>query len=148
MTAIVCGVTASSEGREAARLAAALADEFGARLVLAHVIEMPRVAAESVTASRDRAEAERMLARLGHELGVETEPVVGMGAAGEVISAIATEHDASLIVVGARRSGLRGGRLRSGLAFQLGRATDTPVVVAPPRESSASPAVALDHARV
>src|SRR4051794_3748959 len=133
MRSIVCGVTASEEARDAARLAAALADEFGTRLVLAHVVEMPEFAADSVTASRERAEAERMLSALGRELPYDADTVVAMGEPAEAIATLAADHDASLIVVGARRSGLRGGRLRSGLALELPATTATPVVVAAPR---------------
>src|SRR5207253_3077153 len=70
MGSIVCGVTASDEARDAAHLAASLADELGTRLVLAHVVEIPELAADSVTASRERAEAERMLTAVGRELAV------------------------------------------------------------------------------
>src|SRR4051794_5992629 len=130
MGPIVCGVTASGEARDAAQLAAALADEFETQLVLAHVVEVPELAAESVTASRDRAEAGRMLSALGRELGADAETVVTMGDPAEAIAALADTRDASLIVVGARRSGFRGGKLRSGLALQLPTTTVTPVVVA------------------
>lgn len=147
MGLIVCAVTASEETPEAARLAVTLADEFDAGLVLAHVVEMPAIAAESVTGSRDIIQAERMLSRLERDLETDAETVVAMGEAGEEIAAIAAARDATLIVVGARKSGLRGTSLRSGLALELAANTTTPVVVAPPRNRAGASATSARRAR-
>jgi len=141
MGAIVCGVTGSQEARDAARVAAALADEFGAELVLAHVVDVPELAADSVTASRERAEAERMLSAVARELGTDADTVVALGEPATAIAGLAADREASVIVVGARRSGLRGGKLRSGLALELPAKTATPVVVVAP-DGAARPAAA------
>jgi nucleotide-binding universal stress UspA family protein len=144
---IICGVSASDEARSAAKLAAALADEFGAELVLVHAVDLPEIAADSLTASRDRAEAERMLATLERELAADAETVVVMGKPSEAIAAVAETVGASLLVVGARRSGLKGSKLRAGLALELAAATPTPVVVAPPLDREPSPAAVREHVR-
>jgi len=53
--AILCGVTDSREGRDAAQLADALSARLGLRLVLAHVVDgIPVGAEESLTALQGR----------------------------------------------------------------------------------------------
>jgi hypothetical protein len=52
---ILCGVTDSPEGRDAAQLADALSARLGLRLVLAHVVDgIPVAAEESLTALQGR----------------------------------------------------------------------------------------------
>jgi hypothetical protein len=72
---ILCGVTASPEGRDAAQLADALSARLGLRLVLAHVVDgIPVGAEESLTALQGRKGGERLLTAITRELGHDQEP--------------------------------------------------------------------------
>lgn len=131
---IVVGVTDTPEGRGAAQLAAALGERLGLRLVLAHVVDAPPAALESVTTRQGLSGGERTLAEIAREVtdnGADVRVVVGRRA--ERLAQIAAEEGADVIVLGSRPQGMRGRGLRCSLARELEAATPAPVVIAPPQ---------------
>jgi nucleotide-binding universal stress UspA family protein len=130
---IVCGVTVSDEGRAAAQLAGALSGRLQLRLVLAHVVDVPVAAGESLTARQGISGAERALAELVEDIGGDAEARVVVGPRAERLAQVAAEEGADLIVLGSRKGGLLGGRLRCRLAQELEAATPAPVLIAPPQ---------------
>jgi nucleotide-binding universal stress UspA family protein len=133
---ILCGVTDSPEGRDAAQLADALSARLGLRLVLAHVVDgVPVAAEESLTALQGRKGGERLLRAIAHELGPDQELDLRLahGDRSERLAQFAAEEGADLIVVGSRPKGLRGRKLRCTLARELEAATPIPVLIAPPQ---------------
>jgi nucleotide-binding universal stress UspA family protein len=130
---LVCGVTETPDGREAAELARALGARLGLRLVLVHVVDgVPPGTQESLTARQRQAGAERALDGIAHDIagGIEKRVVVGNRA--EALAQVAAEEGADLIVIGSRKTGLGNRKLRCTLARDLEAATPIPVVVAPP----------------
>jgi nucleotide-binding universal stress UspA family protein len=96
---------------------------------LVEVREAPRLAAEDLAA-----EGERRARTAG--LRPEAHPVVASGATWQAIEAVATEHDALLVVCGTRRSGIRTalpGSLARALVSHLSR----PVLVVPSEKAAA-----------
>jgi nucleotide-binding universal stress UspA family protein len=143
---IVCGVTEIDEGRGALAVAAELSERLRLRLVLVHVADgIPRSDAngdgsEGVPTRPDHQGAARFVARLAAEHGVadraEQRSAVGEPAA--LLSQIAAEEAADLIVVGSRARGWLRRGLESRLARQLETTTPVPVLIAPPRTPYAS----------
>ena len=130
---ILCGVTATDDGRAAAQLASALAARLGLRLVLAHVVDAAPGARQSPRAREDVAAAGKALAELVEELGAPAETRVVAGARAEGLARVAVEEGVDLIVLGSRTGGLSRRRLRCTLARELEAATPAPVLVAPPQ---------------
>ena len=133
---ILCDVTDSAEGRDAAQLADALSARLGLRLVLAHVVDgIPVGAEESVTALQGRKGGERLLRAIARDLGPgrELELRLAHGNRAERLAQFVAEEGADLIVVGSRPQGLRGRKLRCTLARELEAATPVPVLIAPPQ---------------
>ena len=132
---IVCGVTDTTEGRAAAQLAGALSERLGLRLVLAHAVDTPPNAEESLTARQGLFGAERALSAAVRELGLaeDAETRVAIGQRADVLAQIAAEEGADLIVLGSRAGGFRGKQLQCTLARELEAATPAPVLVAPPQ---------------
>jgi nucleotide-binding universal stress UspA family protein len=96
---------------------------------LVEVQEMPRRAAEEVAA-----EGERRAAAAG--LRPEPRAIEARGATWQAVEAVATEHDALLVVCGTRRSGIRSalpGSLARALVSHLSR----PVLVVPSGKTAA-----------
>jgi len=130
---IVCGVTESADGRDAAELAHALGARLDLRLVLVHVVDgVPPGSDESLTARQRQAGAERTLDTIAREIGNGTEKRVLLGERAEGLAQVAAEEGADLIVLGSRSTGLGSRKLRCTLARELEAATPVPVVVAPP----------------
>jgi nucleotide-binding universal stress UspA family protein len=130
---IVCGVTESADGRDAAELAHALGARLDLRLVLVHVVDgVPPGSGESLTARQRQAGAERALDTIAREIGNGTEKRVLLGERAEGLAQVAAEEGADLIVLGSRSTGLGSRKLRCTLARELEAATPVPVVVAPP----------------
>jgi len=130
---IVCGVTESADGRDAAELAHALGARLDLRLVLVHVVDgVPPGSDESLTARQRQAGAERTLDTMAREIGNGTEKRVLLGERAEGLAQVAAEEGADLIVLGSRSTGLGSRKLRCTLARELEAATPVPVVVAPP----------------
>lgn len=130
---IVCGVTESAEGTEAAGLAGAIGARLGLRLVLVSVVEgTSRAAPDAVTARLRRNGAAERLAEIASRIGTGIETRVVHGRPAEALAQVAAEEGADLIVVGSRPAGLGAGKLRSALARELEAVTPVPVLVAPP----------------
>jgi nucleotide-binding universal stress UspA family protein len=109
---MICAVTGTAAGRNAAELAAALAARVGLRLVFVHVSRDGETGVPPAILAAD----------------VRVIP----GRPAQAIAEVAADEGADLIVVGSRTGGLGRRLLRSGLARQLEAATPVPVLVAPP----------------
>jgi nucleotide-binding universal stress UspA family protein len=138
---LLCGLTDGEDAVGTVGLAVELSDRLGMRLVLAHVAEgfAPNVdgvdAEESVTMKANRVGAERLLGQLAAEHGVaETaERRIAVGQPATLLSQIAAEEAADLILVGSRERGWPRRGLESRLAAQLETETPVPILIAPPR---------------
>ena len=143
---LLCAVTEGDESQEAVALGAELSERLGLRLVLGHAFERARGSyrigaveeAETVTTKPDRRSAERRLIDMADQHGVaeRAERRIAVGEPAALLTQIAAEEAADVIVVGARARGRRG-RLESSLADRLERETPIPVLIAPPRTGSA-----------
>jgi nucleotide-binding universal stress UspA family protein len=137
---VVCGVNESRGARHAARVAGALSEQLGLRLVLAHVVDGFTVADgtvgddESVTTTQARKGGKRLLDQLAAEQRLhEADQRIEVGDPAERLAEIAAEERAALILVGARAQGRRWRpTLRSDLSRDLGLVTSCPVLVVPP----------------
>jgi nucleotide-binding universal stress UspA family protein len=137
---IVCGVNESRGARHAARVAGALSEQLGLRLVLAHVVDGFTVADgtvghdESVTTTQAREGGKRLLDRLVAEQHIDgADQRIEVGDAAERLAEIAADERAALILVGARARGRRWRPvLRSDLSRDLAHVTSCPVLVVPP----------------
>ena len=130
---VVCGVTATPDGRGAAELAGALGMRLGLRLVLVHVVDgVPPGTDESLSARQRHAGAERVLDEIARDIGEGTEKRIMTGNRAEALAQVAAEEGADLVVIGSRPAGFGNRKLRSTLARELEATTPVPVVVAPP----------------
>ena len=130
---VVCGVTETPDGRDAAELAGALGTRLGLRLVLVHVVDgVPPGTHESLTARQRQAGAERALDEIARDIGDGTEKRIMLGNRADALAQVAAEEGADLVVIGSRPAGFGNRKLRSTLARELEAATPIPVVVAPP----------------
>jgi nucleotide-binding universal stress UspA family protein len=151
---LVCGLTDREDAVGTVELAVELTQRLGMRLVLAHVAEgfAPRAngvdVEESVTMKGDRVGAERLLCRLAAEHGVaETaQRRIAVGQPATLLSQIAAEEAADLILVGSRQRGWPRRGLESRLAAQLETETPVPILIAPPRTRPGRRSVALSGA--
>lgn len=132
MATIVCAFSDSPGAVEAVRVANALSAGFGVRLVLAHAAGGFSNAAESLSTARALQDGARLLERTAREHKLAAEQRVEVGEPAEVLSRIAAEERATVIVVGSRRQGRRRAKLRSVLAEDLAATASCPVVVVPP----------------
>ena len=130
---LVCGVDASKQGLQAAKLAADVSKRLNLRLVLVHVIHVPgqiAVRPDDEMFWRDRQGANAMLKELAQDAEVDSrsERRVVIGDRAGMLAAIAAEEAADLIVIGAgQRKGL--GR-KNRFAMQLNAESPIPVLVA------------------
>jgi nucleotide-binding universal stress UspA family protein len=129
---IVCGVVDTEQARDAAGLAAALAERLGLRLVLVSALDATPGGDASVTARQEQDGARRLLGELAGSAGGDAEGRIVLGEPAEGIARVAAEEGADLIVLGSRRGGLGGRALRCALARALEAVTPVPVVIAPP----------------
>ena len=136
MKTIVCAVDSSPGAAEAVKIAAGLSRDLGLRLVLAHVAEGYRLAdaADSVTGRQAQERAQRLLAQLAQEQGLNSDADVRAEAGDRAseLARIAGEEAAAVIVVGSRSRGRRRHRPLSGLAVELNGTAPCPVLVVPP----------------
>jgi nucleotide-binding universal stress UspA family protein len=144
-SAIVCGIDGSPESQAALGYATKLADQLGARLVLAHVVEpLPAqlaavgpaagpMSSAFATMSEREAEGERLLDEVAEASGVDhAEQRVVSGLPAERLADLADDERAQLIVVGSRGRGpLRSALLGSVSTSLIGLAR-CPVLVVPP----------------
>ncbi|HEY3820292.1 MAG TPA: universal stress protein [Polyangiaceae bacterium] len=136
---IFVGTDFSDQARVAADWAVALAAALGARVVVAHVFDLPIIGfldtafiVDSNTAARlsteARAALDREVARLQGK-GVEVEGLLRQGDARDLIPQLAQSEPAQLIVVGSHgRRGLSRALLGS-VAESLVRSSSVPVTV-------------------
>lgn len=144
---VVCGVDGSAGARRALRVAAALADELRARLVVAHVVQ-PQLAVAGRGPAADQLATlpmealleagNALLDRIGAEEQLaDAERRVVLGFASDRLADLADDEDAELIVVGSRgRRGFKAAWLGSVSADLIGVAR-CPVLVVPPAMSAA-----------
>ena len=137
---VVCGVNESRGARDAARVAGALSEQLGLRLVLAHVVEGFTVTDgavgddESVTTTQAREGGKRLLDQLAAEQRLHgADQRIEVGDPAERLAQIVADERAAMILVGARAQGRRWRpTLRSDLSRDLARVTSCPVLVVPP----------------
>jgi len=132
---MICGVSDTDEGHAALQLGVDLSERLGLRLVLAHVSKCHAMrGGDAEAVNGDRQVAAHVLARLASEYGVaETAKCrEAVGDAAALISRIAAEEAADLIVVGARARGRLCRGLERRLAGELETETPVPVLIAPP----------------
>jgi nucleotide-binding universal stress UspA family protein len=140
---VVCALTDGAEKGDAVAQAREISERLGLRLVLAHVVEGIATLGdgdESMTMKADRVAAERQLAELARDHGLEerAERRIAVGDPATLVGQIASEEAADMIVVGARPRGWRRRGLESTLAQELETETPVPVLVAPPRARRAA----------
>jgi nucleotide-binding universal stress UspA family protein len=128
---IVCAFNDSPGAVEALRVANALSAGFGVRLVLAHAAGGFSNAAASPSTVQALQGGTRLLERTAREHKLAAEQRVEVGVPAEVLSRIAAEEGATVIVVGSRPQGWRHPKLRSALAQELAATAPCPVVVVP-----------------
>jgi len=137
--AVLVGTDFSAQARAAVDWSMDLARALGARLVVAHVFDLPIVGlldasliVDATTAARLSDEAQRALdvemARL-RDRGVRVEGILRQGDARDSLPALAMEAGAGILVVGSHgRRGLARALLGS-VAESVVRASTVPVVV-------------------
>jgi nucleotide-binding universal stress UspA family protein len=120
------------------RVAAAIAEPIGARVVAVHVLDRLLDAGPT---------AERIAADIVYSEvpDARVEPRGEVGDVAERLAAVAREEDAMLVVLGARSRGRARASVRARCAAELTELTATPVVIAPvqlaaPPRVSARPA--------
>jgi len=133
---IVAGVDGSSGSRAAVRVAAELATALDNRLVLIHAVHDPPTfpygdaRVRELGRRRAISDGERLLERVAGDVDAETEVVLGDPATR--LDEAAYEHDAELLVVGARgHSGLAAALVGS-VSQRLASSAACPVVIVPP----------------
>ena len=149
---LICGVDGSDTARRAAATALRLADRLGDRLVLVHVIPArPAMAPATVPIGAhpvgladmhevNRIEAETAFASVGTDVApASADRVIEHGDAASRLSAVASEKDARLIIVGTRGRGIASAALLGSVSAELSGRAARPVVVVPDAEP--------DHAR-
>jgi nucleotide-binding universal stress UspA family protein len=143
--AIVCGIDGSPDSQAALAYATELADQLGARLVLAHVVvpaptpyatigPIAGAAPPSFSTTVERqAQGDRLLGELVETTGIDrAERRVVAGHPAEGLADLADDEQAQLIVVGSRGRGpLRSALLGSVSTSLIGLAR-CPVLVVPP----------------
>jgi nucleotide-binding universal stress UspA family protein len=138
---LICVVTESAENDDAVSQAVAISERLGLRLVLTHVVDGISLGngngEESITMKGDRAAAERRLAELARDHGIDesAQRRVAVGDSATLVGQIASEEAADVIVVGARTRGWGRRGLESRLAQELETETPVPVLIAPPQSA-------------
>jgi nucleotide-binding universal stress UspA family protein len=145
-SSIVCGVDGSADSRAAVRVASALAERLGARLVLANVVDtttataavgpMGSVATSPplVTENLDALEraGEQMLGEVADEAQLDhAERRVAFGLAAQRLADVADEERAELIVVGSRGRGAFKAAFLGSVSTSLIGLARCPVLVVP-----------------
>jgi nucleotide-binding universal stress UspA family protein len=134
---IVCGVNDSAAADAAIDAALELRSRLNLRLVLASVgdgiLDADGAPLESLTTQHAREGARRLLQRIvqRRRLPGTIECRHEVGDAATMLAKLAQEVGADLVVIGARRSRLRRGRIRTTFADALRAASPCPVLIAP-----------------
>ncbi|HET7138310.1 MAG TPA: universal stress protein [Gaiellaceae bacterium] len=135
---ILCGVDGSADARLALRTAARLAEQLDARLVVAHVVQLPpqssRLGPKTIVPIGAALEAGvKMLERLLDEEGLsEVDQRVEYGFAADRLADLADEEDAELIVVGSRGRGAFKAAFLGSVSTDVIGVARRPVLVVPP----------------
>lgn len=135
---VVCALTEGAANDDAVARASAISQRLELRLVLAHIVDGvagPGGEGGTITMRGDRVAAERRLAQLARDHGVDgrAERRVAVGDPATLVGRIASEEAADVIVVGARARGWRRRGLDIRLAEALETETPVPVVIAAPQ---------------
>jgi nucleotide-binding universal stress UspA family protein len=151
---IVCGVDGSADSQAALGVAVRLAERLEARLVLAHVAEVPvapyaavggmgvgRIAPQPMTLAT-RADQEEVGARLLEQIAAEhglgdAERCVIVGFPAERLADLADDEDAELIVVGSRGRGRFKAAFLGSVSSSLVGVARCPVLIVPPGAAEA-----------
>src|SRR5688572_28590605 len=144
---ILCGVDGSADSRAALGVAARLASQLHARLVLAHVADPARVpyaaaapfggmsAPMAITEEigTQKEAAERLVEDVADEAGLaDTERRVVVGSAAEGLADLADEVNAGMIVVGSRGRGAFKAAFLGSVSSNLVGIARCPVLIVPP----------------
>jgi nucleotide-binding universal stress UspA family protein len=146
-SSIVCGVDGSRDARVALRLAAQLAEQLGARLVVAHIVKPPASTPGLGPTARQLAgipldaliaAGEGLVDRVLEEeqLG-EAERRVVVGFPADRLADLADEEEAKLIVVGSRGRGAFKAALLGSVSTDVIAVARCPVVIVPPAAAAA-----------
>jgi nucleotide-binding universal stress UspA family protein len=146
-TSIVCGVDGSPDSQTAIGVAARLAERLGARLVLAHVVEValvpyaaiggaggivPRPMIPLLPEEQEKAGA-RLLERIAVAVGLgDAEQRVALGLPAERLADLADDEGAELIVVGSRGRGRFKAAFLGSVSNSLVGVARCPVLIVPP----------------
>jgi nucleotide-binding universal stress UspA family protein len=146
-TSIVCGVDESADSQAAIGVAASLAERFGARLLLARVVEVALVPYAAVAGSvgiapppmtlalRDEQEeaGARLLAGIAAAMGLDrAEQRVVVGIPAERLADLADDEYAELIVVDSRGRGRFKAAFLGSVSNSLVGVARCPVLIVPP----------------
>jgi len=135
---ILCGVDGSTDARLALRTAARVSAQLGARLVVAHVVQLPdrssRLGPKTMVSIGAGLEAAvKMLERLLEEEGLpDVDQRVEYGFPADRLADLADEEDAELIVVGLRGRGAFKAAFLGSVSTELIGVSRCPVLVVPP----------------
>jgi len=137
----IVGTDGSEGSKRAVIYAAALARQTGAKLLLAHVIEWSRFEfmmspdLEQRPAARDaeiaRAKDKILLAAEEAAGGLATESIVHHGHAATGLAELATDHKASLIIIGRQGHSNLNDLLHGSVVNNLSKISPVPVTVVP-----------------
>ena len=108
MGTIVCGVDRSLGARTAVLTAVDLGGEFGVEVVAVHVVPSVQRELDVYLGERAQRTASELVASMleGNEHAPDITVLGSVGDRAERLTRVAREHDASLIVLGARTQGL------------------------------------------
>lgn len=128
--AILLATDLSSRGDRALDRAALLAQDWGARLIVLHVVPSGEGSGEQAqsSAARRKEALARVKRDLAHDVG-EVEVVVETGEPAERIEAVARSTGAGLIVTGVARDEPFGRSFAGNTVLRLGRRSTLPVLV-------------------
>jgi nucleotide-binding universal stress UspA family protein len=135
---IVCGVDGSTDARLALRAAARVAAQLDARLVVAHVVQLPaqssRLGPKTMVSIGAALEAGiELLERLLDEEGLsDVDRRVEYGFPGDRLADLADEEDAELIVLGSRGRGAFKAAFLGSVSTDVIGVARCPVLVVPP----------------
>jgi nucleotide-binding universal stress UspA family protein len=150
-SSIVCGVDGSPDSQTAVGVAARLAERLGAKLVLAHVVEVALVPYAAIGGAgaiapppmipplrEEQAEAgARLLERIAVAVGLgDAEQRVAVGLPAERLADLADDENAELIVVGSRGRGRFKSAFLGSVSNSLVGVARCPVLIVPPGVSA------------
>ncbi len=135
---IICGVDDSGAAREAARVATALSERLGTRLVLVHAAELPLLGGISARpevyddlSDAELCKADNLLSAVARDVDLDerSEWRVAFGSPVEILADAAEDERAMLVVVGSRGLGKVRSAFADTVSGQLPNEAPCPVVV-------------------